>query len=86
MSVFQDMVIYQRRVNTESININNGASFPGGISGRIYAKWGSLNVSGNGTYNFSIVVGSMSSSGNAAITVRDRLPLTARIRPVRLVE
>jgi hypothetical protein len=86
MSVFQDMVIYQRRVNTESISINNGASFPGGISGRIYAKWGSLNVSGNGTYNFSIVVGSMSSSGNAAITVRDRIPFTSRILPVRLVE
>ncbi|MFM7058300.1 MAG: pilus assembly protein TadG-related protein [Planctomycetota bacterium] len=86
MFVFQDMVLYQRRINTESLNINNGASYPGGISGRIYSKWGSLNVSGNGTYNFSIVVGSMSSSGNAAITVRDRLPLTSRIRPVRLVE
>ncbi|MEY3172096.1 MAG: hypothetical protein RLZZ436_9 [Planctomycetota bacterium] len=86
MYVFQDMVFYQRRLNTESININNGASFPAGISGRIYAKWGSLSVSGNGTYNFSIVVGSMSSSGNAAITVQDRLPLTPRIYPVRLVE
>lgn len=86
MSVFHDMVIYQRRVNTESININNGASFPGGIAGRIYSKWGSLAVSGNGTYNFSIVVGSMSSNGNAAITVRDRIPLTTQIYPVRLVE
>ncbi len=86
MFVFQDMVLYQRRVNTESISINNGASWPDGISGRIYAKWGSLSVSGNGTYNFSIVVGSLSVNGNAAITVRDRLPLTSRIRPVRLVE
>jgi Flp pilus assembly protein TadG len=86
MYVFQDMVFYQRRVNTQNININNGASFPGGVSGRIYAKWGALNVSGNGTYNFSIVVGSLSTSGNAMITVRSRLPLSPRISPVRLVE
>lgn len=84
--VFQDMVFYQRRVNTQDINSNNGASFPGGVSGRIYAKWAQLKVSGNGTYNFSIVVGSMASNGNATITVRDRLPLTPRIYPVRLVE
>ncbi len=86
MYAYHDMVIYQRRISTESITINSGASFPGGIAGRIYAKWGSLSISGNGTYNFSIVVGSMSSNGNAAITVRDRIPLTTLIYPVRLVE
>ena len=85
-SVFQDMVFYQRRVNTQNVNINDGAAYPGGVSGRIYAKWAQLKVSGNGTYNFSIVVGSMSNSGNATITVRDRLPLSTRIYPVRLVE
>lgn len=85
-SVFQDMVFYQRRVNTQNVNINDGAAYPGGVSGRIYAKWAQLQVSGNGTYNFSIVVGSMSNSGNATITVRDRLPLSTRIYPVRLVE
>jgi Flp pilus assembly protein TadG len=86
IGVFQDMVYYQRRFNTQAINVNDGASFPGGISGRIYAKWAELKISGNGTYNFSIVVGSLSSSGNATITVRDRLPLEPRVSPVRLVE
>jgi hypothetical protein len=84
--VFQDMVFYQRRLNAQNITINNGASFPDGVRGRIYAKWGKLSVSGNGTYNFSIVVGSLESSGNALITVKDSFAIAPRIYPVRLVE
>lgn len=86
ISVFEDMSIYQRRFNGEAIKITDCPSFPGGITGQIYAKWAPLQLSGHGTYNFSIVVGSMSVSGRAVVTVRNRLPIVPRIEPVRLVE
>lgn len=86
IEAFNQLVIYQRRFNTTSINITNGQPAPLGITGRFYAKWAELNLSGQGTYNFSIIVGSMSVSGRAIVTVRDRLPLEPFVEPVRLVE
>ena len=86
IEAFNQMVIYQRRFNAAPINITDGQASPLGITGRFYAKWANLHLSGQGTYNFSIVVGSMSVAGRAIVTVRDRLPLDPEIEPVRLVE
>ncbi len=84
IDVFNDMVIYQRRFNQTPINITNGQD--GGIEGRFYAKWANLQLSGQGTYNFAIVVGSMSVNGRAIVNVPVGIPLDPLIEPVRLVE
>jgi Flp pilus assembly protein TadG len=59
-SPFNGMLVYQRRADYGPIVIVQtsllGAS---SLSGALYAKWGQVVLAGNGTYNVSIVAGSV---------------------------
>ena len=85
------MLIYQRRANRQSIRINDGfvvgtTGNAQGFAGTVYAKWADLQLAGNGTYNFAIVVGTMSVSGNATVTVPYGFPVLPKANIVYLVE
>lgn len=84
---FAKILFYQRRFNTASIMINGGMAAPGGLAGAIYAKWANLNLAGSGTYNFGIVVGTLSVNGNAQINIPEGLsPQQQQVQLVYLVE
>lgn len=84
---FKNILLYQRRFNTESITINGGLPAPAGLQGVVYAKWANLKLAGNGTYNFGIVVGTISINGNAAVNVPQGVTMPQqKIQPVFLVE
>ena len=83
---FDKMLFYQRRFNDQPISISQGESSPTGLTGRLYTKWGNLALSGGGTFNFALVVGSLSIGGHAELTTQDRIPLQPALSKVRLVE
>lgn len=83
---FNHILFYQRRFNTQGITVNDGFLAPGGLAGWVYAKWANLALAGSGTYNFGIVVGTMSTQGNAVVNVPSGLPAQAREEYVFLVE
>ena len=83
---FSSMLIYQRRANRENITVNNGLPAPSGFKGTFYAKWANLALAGGGTYNFAIVVGTLSTNGNAVINVPSAIPFAPRVQPIYLVE
>ena len=60
------MLIYQRRANTQAIEITGGNLT---LSGTIYALWAPLEYSGGGTYQAQFIVGSMRLSGRDALTL-----------------
>ncbi|MCH7687420.1 MAG: hypothetical protein IH899_12190 [Planctomycetes bacterium] len=62
------MLIYQRRRNTESAEIQ-GESSAGSLTGTIYAKWSLFKISGNGVYLAQFVIGSLNVPGNGDITL-----------------
>ncbi len=67
-SPFDGIGFYQRRLNTQDINITgNGAIGP--FKGTIYAKWGTMNLTGNGSFAAQFVVASLRLTGNGSITV-----------------
>ncbi len=67
-SVFNGMLIYQRRLNTEPLSLA-GNSTSANFTGAYYAKWATVNISGNASYNIQFVVGSMAIAGNGSITL-----------------
>ena len=83
---FDKMLFYQRRFNNQGISISQGEGSPTGLTGRLYAKWGNLALSGGGTFNFALVVGTLSIGGHAELTTQDRIPGPPALSKVRLVE
>ena len=83
IAVFDDIALYQRRFSTEAIRITDGVS--GGIQGTLYAKWADLSLSGNGTYDFRIIAGTLSVTGNAVVRVAN-FSEPPKVRRVVLVE
>jgi Flp pilus assembly protein TadG len=82
MSVFNQMLFYQRRWNTNTITINSSPV----LQGNIYAQWANFSLAGNGRYDFAIVVGSMSVNGDAVVTVPPAGGFTVKNKVVYLVE
>lgn len=66
IKVFDGMLFYQRRHNTESAEIQ-GDSSSGLLTGTIYAKWAHFKISGQGTYDAQFVVGSMTIPGQGDV-------------------
>ena len=67
--VFDGMLFYQRRWNQAADQIS-GASGNLSLGGTLYAKWAPFNLAGQGTYQGQFIVGSMSVSGGAAVTIK----------------
>lgn len=65
---FAGMMFYQRRWNTSSANIAGNSSTLD-IRGTLYAKWANFQLAGTGKFNAQFVVGSMSISGGATVTI-----------------
>ena len=84
---FDRMLFYQRRFNDAGISISQGEGSPQGLTGRLYTKWGNLHLAGDGTFNFALVVGTLSIGGHAQLTTQDRIFTTQLVlAKVRLVE
>ena len=60
------MLIYQRRANTQAIEITGGNLT---LSGTIYALWAPLVLSGGGTYPAQFIVGSVQLNSNDTVTL-----------------
>jgi hypothetical protein len=74
-SAFNGMLLFQRRMDRRPILIVNEAMIAGGsIAGTIYAKWGQLVFSGQGTYDLRFAAG----------TVRFLTVLDVTLAPARL--
>jgi hypothetical protein len=84
-SPFVGMLFYQRRWNTQDVGVG-GNSNTVNLSGTLYDKWGNFTLAGQGRYDAQFVVGSMSVSGNAAVTINATGKLTGRLNQVFLVE
>jgi Flp pilus assembly protein TadG len=85
-SPFNGIVFYQRPRNTSSPSIT-GTSGPGfNIGGTIYAQWANFQLAGGGTYNAQYLVGSLSISGSANITINAGGKSFGRANQVFLVE
>jgi Flp pilus assembly protein TadG len=67
-SPFNGILFYQRRWNTADVSVG-GNSNTVNLTGTLYDKWGNFTLAGQGQYNAEFVVGSMSISGNAAVTI-----------------
>lgn len=67
-SSFDGLVFYQRRLNTAPLKLSgNGTSDV--LSGSVYAKWATLDLSGNGTFNAQFVVRQIEITGNGNLTL-----------------
>jgi hypothetical protein len=55
---FNGVLIYQRRANTQAINITGGSNLSL-LTGTLYAKWAPFNITGGGTYQAQFIGGSM---------------------------
>jgi hypothetical protein len=84
-SPFAGMLFYQRRWNTQDVGVG-GNSTTVNLSGTLYDKWGKFTLAGQGQYNAEFVVGWMSVSGNAAVTINATGKNTGRVNQVFLVE
>jgi Flp pilus assembly protein TadG len=84
-SPFTGLVLYQRRLNTQPIKLSgNGSSDV--LMGTVYAKWASLDLSGNGTFNSQFVVQSLDFTGNGTLTLDVTGQTLAKSNRVFLVE
>ncbi|MBS0265742.1 MAG: hypothetical protein JSS02_27675 [Planctomycetes bacterium] len=84
-SPFAGMVVYQRRLNTQPISLSgNGAADI--LKGTVYAKWATLNLTGNGTFNAQFIVGQSSFSGNGNLIIDHAGQPGANSQQVFLVE
>jgi hypothetical protein len=68
---FSGMLLYQRRANSQAINITGGNL---SLAGTLYAKWARLNLSGGGNHQAQFIVGSMRSSGPSTVTLTAGYP------------
>jgi Flp pilus assembly protein TadG len=84
-SPFYGILFYQRRWNTQDFSVG-GNSDTVNLSGTVYDKWGNLTLAGQGQYNAEFVVGSMSISGGAAVTINATGKNQGRVNQVFLVE
>jgi Flp pilus assembly protein TadG len=84
-SPFFGILFYQRRWNTIDLSVG-GNSNTVNLTGTVYDKWGNLTLSGQGQYNAEFVVGSMSISGGAAVTINASGKNQGRVNQVFLVE
>lgn len=88
---FQNVLLYQRRWNTQNMTIGTDGSH---LSGYIYAQWANLAVAGSGTFtqaqantiNSAVVVGSLSVQGSACISIPTGAEFGVINRPIVLVE
>jgi hypothetical protein len=65
---FNGILFYQRRWNNSTDSVGgNGTTV--NLSGTIYNKWGNFTLAGQGQYSAEFVVGSLSISGGAAVTI-----------------
>lgn len=67
-SPFDGIGFYQRRLNTQDVDITGNGSV-GPFKGTIYAKWATMNLTGNGSFAAQFVVASLRLTGNGSITV-----------------
>ena len=78
----EPMLFYQRRWNTSTVDIRSSPL----LNGIVYAQWANFSLAGNGTYNFAIVVGTMSVNGLAVVNVPPNAGFTVQQHKVYLVE
>ncbi len=67
-SPFHNMLFYQRRWNTQSVDFQGDAE-DGDLSGTLYAKWAKFKIAGQGIYNAQFVVGSLQLTGQGDVTI-----------------
>jgi Flp pilus assembly protein TadG len=84
-NTFAGVLFYQRRWNTQDASVG-GNSATVNMTGTMYDKWGNFILAGQGTYNAEFVVGSMTISGNAAVTINATGKNQGRVNQVFLVE
>jgi hypothetical protein len=82
---FAGVLFYQRRWNTQDLSVG-GNSNTVNLTGTVYDKWGNLTLAGQGQYNAEFVVGSMTISGNAAVTINATGKNPGLLNQVFLVE
>ena len=82
---FSGILFYQRRWNTLNSGVG-GNSNNINLTGTIYNKWGNFTLAGQGQYNAQFVVGSLSISGGAAVTINATGMNQGRVNQVFLVE
>src|SRR5262249_52896867 len=64
---FNGLLLYQRRWNTQPLNIQAAAKLD--LGGTIYGKWAPLNLSGQGQFNAQSIVGSVKATLGGDITI-----------------
>ena len=70
IATFNGMLFYQRRRNSEALNIEGKLEVPEAqLSGTLYAKWANININGGGRYDAQFVVGSMYVAGHADLII-----------------
>jgi hypothetical protein len=84
-SPFTGLLIYQRRWNTQGLSVG-GNSNNVNLSGTAYAKWANFSLSGQGKYNAQFLVGSISITGNATVTINASGKQLGKANLVFLVE
>jgi hypothetical protein len=84
-SPFFGMLFYQRRWNTQDVTVG-GNSATVTLSGTLYDKWGNFILAGQGQYGAEFVVGSMTVSGGAAVTINATGKNQGKVNQVFLVE
>lgn len=67
-SAFDGLLLYQRRLNTQAINLSGNADVAS-LKGTVYAKSAAISLSGNGTMNTQFVVQRLEFSGNGNMIV-----------------
>ena len=71
-SIYNGMVFFQDRGNSNLLNINNGTSAL--MTGTVYAPAAELNLAGGATYDAPFIVGSFEASNGATITINPPAP------------
>jgi len=84
-SPFEGLLVYQRRLNTSAIDFSGNAELDS-LKGTVYAKWATLNLSGNGTMNTQFIVEKVVFTGNGNLLVNPTNQDIARSDQVFLVE
>jgi len=82
---FAGILFYQRRWNTQGASVGGNTSTIN-LSGTIYDKWGNFTLAGQCAYNAEFVVGSLTISGGAAVTINATGKNLGRVNQVFLVE
>ncbi|HUY87709.1 MAG TPA: pilus assembly protein TadG-related protein [Pirellulales bacterium] len=84
-SPYDGLLFYQRRLNTQPIDLSGNASVDS-MQGTVYAKYALINLSGNGTMNTQFAVDSVIFTGNGTLTIDDANQRVADSDQVFLVE